>query len=348
VKTLLRAPNWVGDVAMSLPALRALRGSFPKNELAVLCRPWVSDLYRLRPEVSSVIVEDVKGEHAGAKGQDRLAAELSRAGFDRAIVFPTSFRTAWTVARARIPERIGYRGELRGALLTRSVPFRLSPGEHQVFQHLRLAAAAGAAPPPFPDTSWEVARRERDAGRKALREAGFEGGRYAALHLASFAHAAKRWDLARFARMIDSLADEFSLGAVLLGSASEKRMNAEAKALVRRARVTDLSGRSTLPEVLGILAEAALFAGNDSGISHLAAAVGTPAVVVFGPTDPDATRPWDGPRGDGRPPRVAVVRRPPLCAPCRFRVCPIDHVCMGQVEAEPLEAARSFLARPLP
>lgn len=344
MKTLLRAPNWVGDVAMSLPGLKAIRASFPKDDLTVLCRPWVADLYRLRPEVSSVIVEDLQGEHAGTKGQDRLAAAVARERFDRAIVFPISFRTAWTIARARIPIRIGYRGQLRRALLTRSVPYRLAPGEHQVFQHLRLAAAAGAAVA-APDTSWEVSKRERDAGRKMLKSAGFDGGPYIALHLASFAHAAKRWDLRRFAEVVDALAAELSLHAILLGSASEKAMNAEAASLVRKARVTDLSGRSSLPEALGVLAEAALFIGNDSGISHLAAAVGTATVVVFGPTDPDATRPWDGPREDGRLPRVAVVRRPPLCAPCRFRVCPIDHACMSGVTPDAvLSAARSLLA----
>lgn len=290
-----------------------------------------------------MIIEDVRGEHAGAKGQDRLAAALARERFDRAIVFPTSFRTAWTVARARIPIRIGYRGQFRRALLTRSVPFRLAPGEHQVFQHLRLAAAAGAAVT-APDTSWEVSKRERDAGRKALKKAGFDGGPYVALHLASFAHAAKRWDLRRFAEVVDALAAELSLHAILLGTSSEKVMNAEAASLVRKARITDLSGRSSLPEALGVLAEATLFVGNDSGISHLAAAAGTPTVVVFGPTDPDATRPWDGPRGDGRLPRVTVVRRPPLCAPCRFRVCPIDHACMSDVTPETVLSAARQLA----
>lgn len=331
---------------MSLPALKALHASFPKDDLAVLCRPWVADLYRLRPEISRVLVEDVRGEHAGVKGQEKLAAALAHQQFDRAVVFPTSFRAAWTVARARIPERIGYRGQLRGALLTRSVPFRLAPGEHQVFQHLRLAEAAGAEPPPFPDISWDVLERERESGGKALKEAGWDGGPYVAFHLASFAHAAKRWDLERFAQVADALAAELSLRTVLLGSASENAMNTEAASLVRKSSVVHLSGRTSLSEALGVLAQATLFVGNDSGMSHLAAAAGTPTVVVFGPTDPDATRPWDGSRGDGLPPRVAVVRRPTLCAPCRFRVCPIDHVCMSGVSPETvLSAARLFLGR---
>ncbi|HEX5855966.1 MAG TPA: glycosyltransferase family 9 protein, partial [Thermoanaerobaculia bacterium] len=94
-----------------------------------------------------------------------------------------------------------------------------------------------------------------------------------------------------------------------------------------------------LPEALGVLAEARLFLGNDSGLAHLASAAGTPSVVVFGSTDPDATRPWDGPRPDGKPVRLALVRRRTLCAPCRFDVCPIDHACMTGVTPEDVLAA---------
>ena len=339
-------PNWVGDVVLSLPALRALRAAAPGDRLAVLCRPWVADLYRLLPEVDQVLVEDARGEHAGAAGQEALAARIAKERFDRAIVFPTSFRSAWSLARAKVPVRIGYRGELRSLLLTRSVPLQLTAGEHQVFQHLRLAEAAGAASPARPDTSWPVERTERDAGQKVLREAGWRGEPFVAVHLASFAHAAKRWDLPRFASVLEALAAGRSFRAVLLGSASEREMNDDAARLAGPARPIDLSGKSTLPEVLGILATASLFVGNDSGISHLAAAAGTPTAVVFGPTDPEATRPWDGPRPDGGPSRVAIVRRAPLCAPCRFRICPIDHVCMTAVAPGDLLAAARRLLEP--
>jgi heptosyltransferase-2 len=101
---------------------------------------------------------------------------------------------------------------------------------------------------------------------------------------------------------------------------------------------------TTLPEALGVLAEARLFLGNDSGLAHLAGAAGTPSVVVFGSTDPEATRPWDGPRGDAKPVRLALVRRHTLCAPCRFAVCPIDHACMeGVTPRDVLEAVDTVL-----
>jgi heptosyltransferase-2 len=338
VRTLVRATNWVGDVVLSLPAVRALRAADPKGALAVLARPWVAELYRLLPEVDEVLVDESKGPEADPKARERLALEIRRGRFDRAVVLPTSFETAWTLARAGVPERIGYRGELRGALLTRAVRLVLGPGEHQVWKHLRLAAAAGAPLPAAPDVSWPVSAVLREAARARLAEAGVTGS-FAAAHIASFAHAAKRWDLARFADVFDALAARRGLTTVLLGSAGEKAVNAEAASLAKKARVYDLSGRTSLPEALGVLAEARLFLGNDSGLAHLAGAAGTPSVVVFGSTDPDATRPWDGPRPDGKSVRLALARRRTLCAPCRFDVCPIDHACMTGVTPEDVLAA---------
>jgi heptosyltransferase II len=339
VRTLVRATNWVGDVVMSLPAVRALRAADSSGTLAILARPWVAELYRLLPEVDEVVVDQTKGSAADANAHERLVGEIRTARFDRAVILPTSFRSAWTLAHAGVPERIGYRGEWRSALLTRAVGPSLAPGAHQVWKHLRLAEAAGAAFAGAPDVSWPVSALVREAARTRLAEAGWKGGAFAAAHVASFAHAAKRWELGRFAAVFDELAVRRGLPVVLLGSAAEKSVNGEAAGLAKKARVFDLSGATSLPEALGILADATLFLGNDSGLAHLAGAAGTPSVVVFGPTDPEATRPWDGARRDGRPVRLAIARRRTLCAPCGFGVCPIDHACMaGVAQADVLAA----------
>ncbi len=343
MKTLVRATNWVGDVVMSRPALRALKAADSRGRLAVLARPWVAELYRLADEVDDVLVDDSSGRHAGSAGRTLLASEVREGGFDRAVILPTSFSTALDLARAGVPERIGYRGDGRSLLLTRALRPGLAPGEHQVWKHLRLAAAAGAEIPAAPDVSWDTPKAVREAARARLAEAGLAGG-FVAAHVASFAHAAKRWDLGRFAEVFDGLAAS-GLPVVLLGSAGEKGVNAEAASFAKRARVVDLSGKTTLPEALGVLASARLFVGNDSGLAHLASAAGAPSVVVFGPTDPDATRPWDGPRPDGRPVRLVLARRRTPCAPCGFPVCPIDHACMAAVTpADVLAAAESVLS----
>lgn len=338
MRILLRATNWVGDVVMSLPALRALRAAFPGAHLAVLARPWVADLYRARPEPDDVLVEDPR-LHGRASGRAALAADLDARAFDRAILLPDSFGTAWVARKARIPERFGYRREGRAPLLTTSLPAWREAGVHQVFKHLRLAEAAGAVTPGAPDVSWEVPASLRESAAARLREAGWDGEPFLAAHAASFAHAAKRWPLARFAEVFDLLHATRGLAVVLMGSAGEAGVNAETASLVTRARVLDLSGRSSLPEALGVMAIATAFLGNDSGLAHLAGAAGTPAAVVFGPTDPEATRPWDGPRGDGKPVRLASVRRRVACAPCRNPVCPLDHACQRGVDAPAVAAA---------
>ena len=331
VKILLRATNWVGDVVISLPALRALRAHHPKDRISVLARPWVAALYRLLPEVDEVLVEEPKGRHAGRAGRSALASELRGKGFDRAILLPRSFGTAFTAYRAGIPERWGYRGELRSPFLTHPVPFSRPPGEHEVYRHLALVAATGVPLPGVPDATWDVSDGLRRSARAKLTEAGVPGGPFAAAHVASFAHEAKRWPEARFAELFAHLRD---LPIVLLGSASEAPMNARVASLTSGARIFDLAGKTSLPEVLGIVALAELFVGNDSGLAHLANAAGTPTTVVFGPTNPDATRPWDGPRPDGRPVRLRIVRRRVLCAPCRFTRCPLDHACMNGIPIE--------------
>ncbi len=349
MRTLVRATNWVGDVVMSRPALRALKASDPGGHLAVLARPWVADLTRLAPEVDEVLVDKVRGRHEGGAGRARLADEVRASGFDRAVILPMSFSSAFLLARAGVPERIGYRGEGRSILLTKAIRPRLAPGTHQVWKHLRLAAAAGAAAATAaeaaPDVSWAAPPELREAARERLLAAGLKAGAFAAAHVASFEHAAKRWGLDRFAAVFDELAERHSLPVVLLGSAGESEVNSRIRTLVKRARVFDLSGATALPEALGVLAEASLFLGNDSGLAHLASAAGTPSVVVFGPTDPEATRPWDGPRADGKPVRLALARNRVLCAPCRFAVCPIDHACMaGLTPARVLAAIESVLA----
>ncbi len=329
---------------MSRPALRALKAADPRGHLAVVARPWVAALYRLAAEVDEVLFEHSPDEGAAGADRSRVVEEIRKRSFERAVILPTSFSTALLVARAGIPERIGFRGDGRSLLLTRAVRLRLGVGEHQVWRHLRLAAAAGAASPAAPDVSWGVPRETRDAGRALLAAAGVPGA-FVAAHVASFAHAAKRWALARYAAVFEAMAVRRGLPVVLLGSSGERGVNAQAASLAKKAAMFDLSGQTSLPEALGILSEARLFLGNDSGLAHLASAAGTPTVVVFGSTDPDATRPWDGPRPDGKPVRLALVRRRTLCAPCRFDVCPIDHACMtGVTPGDVLAAIENVLS----
>ncbi len=139
-KILVRAPNWVGDIMMSLPALGKLRERFPAAEIALLARSGVSELYGLAPGVDRVIEYDWTGQHRGARGRTRLARQLRRERFGLAVLFQNAFDAALMAWLARIPQRVGYGRDARGLLLTHAVRVA-PPGEippHEAYYYLEL------------------------------------------------------------------------------------------------------------------------------------------------------------------------------------------------------------------
>src|SRR4051794_3963346 len=118
-RVLVRATNWLGDAVMSLPAIRAIRRVFPHAHLAVVARPWVADLYAREKAIDRVIPYSA-GPGWGAKRE--FAAQLRAQRFDGAILLQNAFDAALIAWLAGIPERIGYRRDGRGLLLTRAIP----------------------------------------------------------------------------------------------------------------------------------------------------------------------------------------------------------------------------------
>ncbi len=341
-RILVRAPNWVGDAVMSLPALRAIRAVFPQAHLAVLARPWVAELYRRERAADELILD---GARAGARdwaGKWRTARELGRRGFDCAIILPNSFESALVVRLAGIRRRIGYRRDGRGPLLTHGMPppQRGEIPAHEAYYYLELLRRAGIL-----DSLPEVETIELDQAADA-RRAGRE--RFAALELegevigvspgAAFGPA-KRWLPERFAEAAGIVAGERGAAIALFGSTAERELCEQVAGSIRSMgrRALNLAGQTTLGEFIELAAACALFLTNDSGAMHVASALGVPTVAVFGPTDPWAT----GPKG----PCVRLVREPLDCSPCKLRVCPIDHRCMRRISAEAVaRAALELLA----
>lgn len=339
------APNWLGDAVMALPALADLirqvkpaggEGSRRAGgRVVVAARRGVASLFDIVPGVDAVVPLGGGGLAAAARSLRADARAVAAAGADRAVLFPNSLRAALTARLAGVPERWGYRRDLRGPLLTHRVP-RDRTTRHQVDAYQRLAAAAGArcgSREPALDPPADVVA----AARRLLQERGWDGAR----PLVGFAPGAafggaKRWPVGRFAEVAARLAGDRDATCVLVGSAAEagatRAIAREAGKMIERARpgdVIDLAGQTTLVLAAGVLAACGAFVSNDSGAMHLAAAVGTPVVAVFGPTDERATAPVARP---GR--RAAVLAGSAWCRPCGLRECPIDHRCMASVPAD--------------
>ena len=149
---------------------------------------------------------------------------------------------------------------------------------------------------------------------------------------------AKRWPAERFAAVADMLVERTGAEVVLVGAAEELEISEEV-ARHMRARSVVLTAKSDLALTAAVLKASDVLVTNDTGPAHLAAAVGCPVVVIFGPTNPFTTRPFST--------TAEVVRRPPDCAPCMLRDCPIDHRCMTAVTADEVfeRAARALELR---
>jgi heptosyltransferase-2 len=311
-RLLVRAPNWIGDVVLSLPALRDLRRNFPGSRLAVLARPWVARLYEATPEVDEVL--DSCGLRADAR--------VLRGRFDAGVLFTNSFGSALGLAWARLPERWGYATDGRGPLLTRraQVPDAVR-GRSQVYYYRAMLAGVGLKVSASPDASLSCP----DAWSRAAAQRLGEGALIGVSPGAAYG-SAKQWPAQRYAAAAERIASERGARVVLLGAEAERPLAAAIAAAVR-APALDLCGRTTLPELLGVLSRLELLLSGDSGPMHLASALGTPLVAIFGPTDWRETAPA-GP-GPHRLAREAVE-----CAPCLLRECPIDHRCMRRVDVE--------------
>jgi heptosyltransferase-2 len=316
-RVLVRAPNWVGDVVLSLPALRDLRRAFAAARLEVLARPWVAELYRAVAGVDAVV------ESRGlAKDSQAL-----RGRFDVAVLLPNSFASALAPWRASVPERWGYATDARGPLLTRScrVPTSIR-GRSQVYYYRAMLEGLGLAVSGPPDATLACPQAWADEGRALLGD----DGPWIGVNPGAFYGSAKRWLPERFAAAAALVARRTGARVAIVGAASERPL-AERIAAQIGAGARVLCGETTLAALVGVLKRLSLLLTNDSGPMHLAAALGTPLVAVFGSTDWAETSPVSD--------RARVVREETECAPCLLRECPIDHRCMTRVGVDPVVSA---------
>jgi heptosyltransferase-2 len=262
--------------------------------------------------------------------RSRLAAVLRDSWPDTAIVLPNSFESALAARRWGARARLGYDADLRGWLLTHTLPIP-SPRRHQVDEYRELLEAGGVVtgsdPPTFRRPPHPAAEGEIDA---LFKKAGLAPGDSAVgLHLGASFGSSKLWSPAAYAELSSRLRRAGAL-PVLLGAGSEE---ASAAAVIASAGedIASLVGRDRPDLLPHVLARLSCLVSADTGVAHLAAAVGTPTVTLFGPTDPRLT----SPRGR----RARAIEGRASCAPCFLERCPIDHPCMRSIEPTVVAAA---------
>jgi heptosyltransferase-2 len=332
-RIVVREVNWLGDLVMSLPALRAIRRAWPDAHVAVLVRRELAGFFDGAPWIDQVSPFAVARGIRGIGDRRRIILDIRSGGFDLAILFPTSFESALWVAMAGVPRRAGYSADARAPMLTlRAVPPRAATRGHQVQFWLEMVRATVGATGDAQDFAlapkeshvqrmreWLAARRKRpDAPLVAMSPAAAYGP-------------AKEWPAEHFAHLIDHLADHIGAECVLVGAPGE-RARCEQVAAAARAGAMVAAGETNVGELVALLSIANGFVGNDSGAMHVSAALGKPTVGIFGSTNPMRTAPMG--------PSARVIWHHLACSPCLARICRFGHYnCLREVTPEEAAAA---------
>ena len=318
-RILVVAPNWIGDALMAQPLLTRLKSKTPGVAIDVLAPGWVAPVVRRMAEVDDVIAVPFRHKALQLAARWNAARELKARGYDEAIVLPNSWKSALLPFLAGIPVRTGYVGEARYGLLN-NLHKNAAPG--MALHYARLSESPGTqVKEPLPEPRLRVAAEEVEAARQRF---GIQGP-YGVFCPGAEYGPAKRWPYFR------ELAARLQEQAVILGSASDREA---AQGIPGR----NLVGETSLDEAIALIAGADYVVTNDSGLMHIAAALGRPQVALFGSSSPRHTPPLSS--------AARVLWLAVECSPCFQRECPLGHFrCMRELTVESVLEEIHNLAR---
>ena len=320
VKILVVGPSWIGDTILAQPLFRLLHQTRRDAAVDVLAPQWTLPLLARMPEVRRAILNPFSHGVLNLGERRRLGRELRAEGYDQAIVLPNSFKSALVPYFARIPLRTGFRGEMRYGVLNDLRVLDKDAMPRLVDRYASLATAAGNAPPSISEVRL---RSDDDVRRATLARLQLDLSRPAAGFCPGAEYGpAKRWPAAHFAELAGRfLARGFSVW--IIGSAKERALGEEIVRLSGGACV-NLCGGTTLDEAIDVLASCEIVISNDSGLMHVASALGKRLIALYGSSSPSYTPPLS---------RSATTLWLGLsCSPCFRRECPLGHFnCMMQL-----------------
>lgn len=326
MKIVVRGTNWIGDAVMTIPAIRELRRIFPDGEITLHTRGWAQGIFQDADFIDEILPIEPK------ETIFQQAQKLRERRFDLAVLFTNSFQTALVAKLGRTKKRFGYANEGRSFLLTDAVKIPEWKSErHEAFYYLNLVSKVekryfgeSKINESELNSKLQVSAERKKEAREILEKNGADlSKKIVALGVGSTNSRAKRWQAESYALLNDKLQSELDANVVLVGAEDEFEVSQE---VFDKSQIKPqiLTGKTDLAEAAAILSEVDLLVSNDSGLAHVAPAVGTKTLVIFGPTNEKTTQPIGS----------EIIRRDVKCSPCMLRDCPIDHRCMTRISAE--------------
>ena len=327
---VVRLPNWVGDVVMATPALRALRRALTSGKLILLGKGTARDLLHDFPGADAFVTLDAKGRHAGGAGRRLLAEELRGHDVSWGVLLPHSFSSAWTLWRAGVRRLVGWATLERRALLRHAPwPPRLATARvprPMPRHYLELLGTIGVEPA---GESLELAVSPQDSerARERSRQLGFDlDGEFFCVNPGASFGASKFWTVEGFIEVIRQVDRGYGARTVVLCGPGEEALAREIAEGAGSAAVDSSRSPFGLGELKAVLQGATALVTTDTGPRHIATAFDVPVVVLMGPTDPRYTA--------CNLERTRVLRIDVDCGPCHLKTCPLDHRCMKSLQPE--------------
>jgi heptosyltransferase-2 len=325
-------PNWIGDVVMATPALRALRHHVgPDSRVVGIMRPYVADVLAGTPWLDDWVLYD-KRPVSPELGRRAVLQRMREEQFDQIVLLTNSLRTAWLAWRGGARERIGYAGNLRSWLLTRPItmPRQVPNGQKlpTILSYLYLASAAGCPPEP-PQMELVTTHADEGAADAVWRRLGLpDGDRVIMFNSGGAFGAAKHWPVEHFAELARRIVSDWNYHVLVNCGPAERKIAREIVAQAGDRRVVSLVDENApIGLTKACIRRSRLLVTTDSGPRFFGIAFGKPVVTLFGPTDPKATQTYYD--------RETCLTLSLDCQPCMKRTCPLGHHrCMKELSVE--------------
>lgn len=341
-RILIVRTDRVGDVIVSTPVITAARSAFPNAYIAFMVSPETKEIVAQNPYLNEVIVYDKKSKHRGIFQTLRFARWLRAKRFDLALILHSTVRVNIVSFLAGIPKRVGYRRGKMDFLLTDGLPYKKRFGEkHESEYSLDVLRSLGIDAETSP-LVMPIKKEDEKNIDNLLRECGLkEGERFVVINPGASCNS-RIWPSENFAKVADILIERFGIKVILVSSPNQVQMKiGERVRALMKNKPLFLCGRTSLGEMAALFKKASLLVSNDSGPVHIASAVGTPLISIFGRKEKglSPTR-W---RGLG--PKSITVHKDVGCIECLAHNCKKGFLCLRSISAEDIiEKARDLLS----
>lgn len=325
-KILVVGPAWVGDMVMAQSLYMSLRERHADALIDVLAPAWSGPILKRMPEVRRHIESPLGHGQLGLGARYRLGRELRDEHYDQAVIIPRSFKAALLPFFARIPRRTGYKGEMRYGLINDMRPLDKSVLTQTVQRYVALGLERNAALPPasIPQPRLEVDEQNQSRLLDAL---GLSLNRPVVGFMPGAEYGpAKCWPQENFAHLAQRLIEQ-GKQVWLFGSERDWPVCEDIAAVVDRAELVNLAGKTRLEDAIDLIALVETAVTNDSGLMHIAAATGRKVIAIYGSSSPEYTPPLTH--------KAEVVYLGLDCSPCFERECPLGHYrCLREITVD--------------